>query len=232
MWQEYRTMLEVSPEELDEWLAHGWRRFGPSYYRPVCAHCAECVSLRIPVRTFHPTKSQRRAARKCAHLRLEVGAPKVDSQRLALYESWHAMRENSRGWEPAEIDEKGYRAFFAFRHSCAREFAYYDGERLVAIGLVDETPRALSSVYFYFDPDAAKLSLGTASVLFEIDYARKNGRDFLYLGYRVAGCASLKYKEHFGPHELLIGRPELHEAPVWIPQVSQTAQRVETQSAR
>lgn len=215
---EYRLMLDVSPAELDALLEHGWRRFGPSYFQPVCAGCVECVSLRIPVAGFRPTKSQRRALRKCAGLRVVVGAPRVDAERLALYAAWHAEREAARGWRPNAVDEENYRMSFCFPHPCAREMAYYDGSRLVAVGIVDETPRALSSTYFFRHPDCAGLSLGTASVLFEMDWARRRGLAHLYLGYRVQGCPSVAYKERFGPHELLQGRPRLDERAVWMPQ--------------
>ena len=54
---EYKVMADVSPEELEFLLARGWRRLGPFYFRPACAGCFECVSLRIPVGAFVPTAS-------------------------------------------------------------------------------------------------------------------------------------------------------------------------------
>src|SRR5271169_3996972 len=90
---EVRVMLDVSPDELDALLERGWRRFGPIYFRPACAACTECVSLRVAVDRFEPSKSQRRSARACSRLRRVVGPPRVDDERLALYASWHAGRE-------------------------------------------------------------------------------------------------------------------------------------------
>jgi len=220
---EYRLMADCSPEELEDLLVHGWRRFGPTYFRPVCAGCAECVSIRLPVASFRPTKSQRRAFRKCGHLRVMAGVPTTDEHRLSLYRVWHESREASRGWRPSELDAENYEFSFCFPHPSARELAYYDGDRLAAIGIVDETPRALSSAYFYYHPDYAKLSLGTASVLFEMEWARQRGRSHVYLGYRVLGCPSVAYKQNFGPHETLVGRPELDEPTVWVPQQEQAA---------
>ena len=63
---EYRVMTNVTPDELEWMLTRGWRRFGHLYFRPACPACSECVSLRIPVATFAPTKSQRRAWKRCA----------------------------------------------------------------------------------------------------------------------------------------------------------------------
>lgn len=59
-----RLLTDVSPEETELLVERGWRRFGPEYFRPICVGCMECVSLRVPVRRFDLTKSQRRVVRK------------------------------------------------------------------------------------------------------------------------------------------------------------------------
>jgi arginine-tRNA-protein transferase len=213
---DYRILTEVTPQEHEMMLTRGWRRFGLQYFRPECAGCMECVSLRIPVATFRPTKSQRRAWRKCAHLRVEIGRPQATESRLELFNAWHARREQVRGWNPSPMDIEEYAATFCPPNACAREMAYYDGERLIALGLVDVTPHAVSSIYFYYHPDAAAWSPGVASVLFEIEWARQMGCAHLYLGYRVAGCPSTAYKAQYGPHELLRDRPGFDEEPAWV----------------
>jgi len=212
---EVRVMLDVTGEEMDGLLERGWRRFGPVYFRPACASCSECVSLRVVVDAFTPSKSQRRAARAASRLRRVVGAPRVDEARLALYANWHGSRELARGWEPNPQTAERYALEFAFPHPSGREAAFYDddaGGQIVGVGLFDETPRALSAAFFYYDPAYAQLSLGAANVLSLIDDARASGRRYVYLGYRVEGCASLAYKGKFRPHELLRGSPGLDEA--------------------
>jgi leucyl-tRNA---protein transferase len=214
---DYRILTEVTPQEHEAMLIRGWRRFGLQYFRPECVGCMECVSLRIPIESFQPTKSQRRALRKCGHLRINVGAPQVNDERLKLFSTWHSMREQARGWNPSPMNSDEYAATFCPPNPCAKEMAYYDGKRLVAVGLVDLTPNAASSVYFYYHPDVADLSPGVASVLFEVEWARQKGCTHLYLGYRVSGCPSTAYKSQYGPHELLLDRPGLDEEPVWVP---------------
>jgi arginine-tRNA-protein transferase len=216
---EVRVMLDVSAAETELLFERGWRRFGPIYFRPACGACRECVSLRVLAASFACSKSQRRALRACASLRRVVGAPQVDAARLALYAKWHANRERARGWEPNAQTRERYALEFAFPHPCAREAAFYDdaeGGRLVAVSLFDETPRALSAAFFFYDPAYAHLSPGTANVGLLLGDARARGLRHVYLGYRVAGCPSLRYKGTFRPHELLIGqRPALDEEPVW-----------------
>jgi len=96
-------MTGVTPLELENLLERGWRRFGPVYFRPVCATCDECVSVRVPVETFAPSPNLRRVLKRGAHVRLEVGEPVVDEVRLALYRRWHESREEERGWKPDRI---------------------------------------------------------------------------------------------------------------------------------
>lgn len=214
---EHRVLLDVRPEELSHLLERGWRRFGPDYFRPACRACSACLPTRIPTASFKPSKSQRRAARKCASLVTAIGTPTVDDERLQLYAAWHATREAARGWRESGIDEESYRFQFAFAHPSAREITFRDPEtgELVGVALADEAPDAWSAIYFFYAPSWAKQSIGVANVLFQIEAARTRSIAHLYLGYCVLGCASLAYKASFQPQERLVGWPGLDEAPTW-----------------
>lgn len=206
---------DVSDAELEALLARGYRRFGPSYFRPRCAACLACDSLRIPVERFAPSKSQRRAVRGCERFTRVVQPPIVDQARLALYRRWHEAREDVRGWDPNPMTLEDYAIHFAWPHPAAREAAFFDGTRLIGLGLWDVTKNASSAVFFYFDPDYARHSLGVANVVLGLADAAREGRAHVYLGYRVIGCVSLEYKGRFTPTEQLVGRPTLNDTPDW-----------------
>jgi arginine-tRNA-protein transferase len=214
---EYRMMADVSLDELQAMLERGWRRLGPFHFRPRCAGCLECVSLRLPVAGFRPTESQRRARRRTRRFRAEIGPPRVDRARLDLYRRWHAARETARGWEAAPLRADEYWLQFGYPHPAARELTLWDGDRVVSVGIWDFAPRALSAVYCFYDPAIARLSPGVANVLLGIEEARARAVPHVYLGYRVLGCPSMRYKSRFGPHELLLDRPRADEAPRWLP---------------
>lgn len=228
---EHRVMLDVTTVEYEDMLVRGWRRFGPVYFRPACRACTECVSLRVPAKGFVPTRSQRKAANRCSQFRREEGPPKVDAARLALYAAWHGFREEARDWDDDGMDAQSYFEQFAFPHPAAREVAWYDDSpegngELVAISLRDQTPNALSLVYFFFHPRLSKLSPGMANVVFATEDASERGIEHLYLGYRVTDCASLRYKAGFGPHELLETRPRVDQVAQW--RVPAPAPRIQT----
>lgn len=215
---EHRIMLDVEPEELDWLLEHGYRRFGPDYFRPACTKCNECISTRILVSEFRPSRSQRRARNRVAQLRVMVGPPQIDNERLKLYHTWHSERETAREWAPSVITFEDYFHQFAFPHPSSRELAYYDdnaGGKLVGIGICDETPQSWSAVYCFYDPAYARYSIGTGNVITQIEIARAQSKPYVYLGYRVDACPSLKYKAAFHPQEELQGRPLDFEEPIW-----------------
>lgn len=214
----HQILLDVTPYELEALLERGWRRFGPDYFRPTCTPCFDCIPTRIALAGFTPSRSQRRVLAKTTHLRWEFGPPRCDAPRMDLYRRWHQQREHSRGWEASPLDERSYHAQFTFPHSAARELAFYDHERLVGVSICDETPRALSAVYFFFDPSYAKSSLGVRNVLTLAALGLERRKSHLYLGYWVKDCPSLTYKGNFRPLEILepasadLPHPEWREA--------------------
>jgi arginine-tRNA-protein transferase len=216
---ELSVVLDMSPSELDTWLERGWRRFGPVYFRPACGACSQCVSLRLLAPLVRLGKSERRIVRTTGRLRRVIRAPILDSERLDLYARWHANRESARGWEPNPQSPERYALDFAFPHAAARELAFYDDDargKLVGLGLFDETPRALSAAFFFYDPDYSRSCLGTANILALVAEACARSLPYVYLGFCVEGCPSLKYKGRFSPAEALLGHPSFDEDPEWV----------------
>lgn len=213
-----RLSVDVTAGEFGAMLARGWRRFGPSYFRPACGTCSACVPTRIRADAFVASKSQKRARQQSAGLIRLTGLPIVDDERLELYARWHRNREQQRGWDAMPISADEYTLEFAFPHPSVREVTFRDprqGNRLVGVGIVDEVPEALSAVYFFWDPEHAPSSLGTAHVVRLVDDAVARGLPYVYLGYRVDGCPSLAYKARFQPQQVLDGWPEEESPPVW-----------------
>jgi arginine-tRNA-protein transferase len=197
----YEVLPEMTSGDYMERLRAGWRRFGPIVFRPECPSCRMCQSLRVPVSSFRPTRSQGRAwKRNAGDVQIRVGAPSITPEKEALFEKFHQHGRETKGW-PAGGGE--VLDLFALNPFPTEEWTYLIGEQLVAVGYVDVMSEGLSAIYFYWDPADAHRSLGTFNVLSAIASARERGLPYVYLGYYVEGCRSLEYKGRFGPSEIL-----------------------------
>ena len=176
-----------------------FRRMGRLFYRPDCEGCRECRMLRVPVPGFRPSRSQRRCGSRNADLRIEVGEPRVDAERQRLYADYLAARHDGQmDGSPSELQS------FLYTSSIATlEVTYRLDGRLVAVGIADVEPLALSAVYCYFDPGLSSRSLGVFNVLALVEESRKRRIPYLYLGYYVAASPRMSYKASFRPCEQL-----------------------------
>lgn len=201
----YEVVGRMTAGEYQLRLAAGWRRFGFTLFRPVCPDCTKCQSLRVPTATFTPDRSQRRCIAANPDLRLEIGEPSVNDEKLDLYDRFHAFQAEHVGWtDHGPKDAAGYVESFVDNPFDTQEWCYYLGEKLVGVGYVDRVPGGLSAIYFFHDPDERQRSLGTFNVISALRVATEWSLPHVYLGYYVEGCRSLAYKARFRPHEVLI----------------------------
>jgi arginine-tRNA-protein transferase len=73
---------------------------------------------------------------------------------------------------------------------------------LAGVAIVDQLDNALSAVYTFFDPKFSSYSLGVYAVLWQIDYAKRQHKNFLYLGFWIQACQKMAYKSHYQPLQL------------------------------
>jgi arginine-tRNA-protein transferase len=173
-------------------------------FQPRCPACQACQTLRVEVAKFQPNRSQRRVR----HLNEDVierrvGAPKVSRARLDLYDRFHAVQSDLKGWpqHPAK-DAASYHESFVHNPAFTEEWCYFLDGRLIGVGYADVLPESMSAIYFYYDPDQRVRSLGTWNVLCLLDECARRKLAYLYLGYYVAGCRSLEYKANFKPNQV------------------------------
>ncbi|MFG0335688.1 MAG: arginyltransferase [Maioricimonas sp. JB049] len=215
---EYRFYHHLTASQLEALLMRGWRRHGQHIFRPACPACVSCRSLRVDIERFTPTKSQRRALRRNADVEVLLQPATVSEEHLDLYNAWHADMHVRRGWPEQSMTREDYEeAFLSGRGSYACELLYRRNGKAIGVGLVDLTPNACSSVYFYHDPQWRSQAPGTYSVLQEIELCRQRRLQYLYMGYWIADCPSMAYKNRFGPHEILQAYCMDTERPEWRP---------------
>ncbi len=164
--------------------------------------------LRVPVKSFRPSKSMRRLMRKNEDLTMTVGPPGLSAEKCRMYAAYLAERHDSRPKDP----ENDLRSFLYSSPVFSVEFEYRCASALVAVSIADLCSRSLSSVYTFFDPDFSDRSPGSYSAVQEIRFCRENGIPYYYLGFHVKDCGAMSYKARFKPHEILAPAPHA----IWI----------------
>ena len=214
---EYRLFPSLTPAQVQTLLERGWRRFGVHVFRPACETCQKCVPIRVNVNRFKPTKSQRRNRKRNSHLTVSLASPAVTEEHVDLYNRWHVDMTARRGWNKQATTPRDYwESFLMGKFESLKELRYFDGDRLIGVGLIDVLPDAISSAYFFHDPEWRDLGPGTFSLLCEIDLAQRLGLSWLYLGYWIDECPSMSYKNRFQPAEIHVGTPADDQSPQWI----------------
>ncbi len=185
-------------------LHWGFRRSGDIVYRPHCRGCRACVAVRIPVERFRPDRSQRRCLARNTGVEARVLPAGRDDERLALYRRYLGSRHRGGGMDGHGAHE--FDQFLVGSWANTRFLELREHGRLLAVAVTDIEPRAMSAVYTFYDPDHAARGLGTLAILRQIEWALREGRRHLYLGYWIAGHDKMDYKRRFRPLEGFDGR--------------------------
>jgi len=183
----------------------GFRRSGAFTYRPYCDHCRACVPVRVAVRDFSMTRSQRRTERNHREMTTVTRDLTFDAEHYALYLRYQRHRHPGGGMDQDSREQ--YQHFLLHSNVSTDLFEFRDpGGSLRMVSLVDRLVDGLSSVYTFFEPGVAGASFGTYNVLWQIERCQELGLPYLYLGYWIAESRKMAYKATFKPIEGLIGR--------------------------
>ena len=208
----YKVIENCSSAQCQDFIERGFRRFGKMYFRPICSDCDECKSIKIDVKNFHFSKSQRRVIKKASHIKSYIQKPTLSKTHLELFEKYHLYMKDKKGWEHSQLSAQSYYGSFVdAHHEFGYEVLYYDEDKLIGVDLIDILDDGISSIYFYYDPDYIEYSLGKLSLYNQIKFAQKYNKSWIYLGYYVKDCPSLSYKAHYKPYLTLDGKPNEDE---------------------
>ena len=186
----------------------GFRRSQNVLYRPSCADCSACLSARIRVADFEPSRSQRRILKRNAHLRRHVTSAWATEDQFDLFRRYLDSRHADGGM--ADMDVFEFAAMIEETPVRTRILEYSDGlgrskGALWSVCLTDVLEDGLSLVYSFFDPEFAQNSLGSYMILDQVELARRVGLPYVYLGYWVPGSPKMDYKARFSALEIYHG---------------------------
>ena len=195
--------------ELNDALGRiGFRRSQGVAYRPSCAGCTACVSVRIVAGEFVPNATQRKLLRRHGDIEITACKAWATDEQFQLLRRYLGTRHPGGGM--AGMDEDDYADMI--EHSPVNSLIVEYREpgkngaqgRLIGACLTDRQADGLSMVYSFFAADdASRPGLGNFIILDHILRARDAGLPFVYLGYWVKGSPRMEYKTRYRPLEVL-----------------------------
>ena len=221
--------------ELNDALGRiGFRRSQSVAYRPSCAGCSACVSVRVAAGKFKPNGTQRKLLRRHADLEVHACEPWATDEQYELLRRYLASRHPGGGM--AAMDEGDYADMV--EQSPVNSFVIEYREpsvngqrgRLVGACITDQQADGLSMIYsFFLADDPARPGLGNFIIMDHILRANGSGLDYVYLGYWVKGSQRMAYKTRYRPIEVLGPNgwaefdPDADDVPAHAPRVRELA---------
>jgi arginine-tRNA-protein transferase len=183
-------------------FSSGMVRFGSQIFSTICPHCRKCLPYRVIVNKFRLTKSLKRVIRKNikAGTRIEIGPIKYYERIYQIYKNFIKARYGNRF---LFSENEFLRIFYTspFQYTLQTR-VYNNNNEIIGCGFLDIGVESLSSFYFFYEPAYSYLSLGTLSIITELNYAKYMKFKYYYLGYLIEGLSSMEYKRRFMPGEI------------------------------
>ncbi|MEE4187290.1 MAG: arginyltransferase [Roseobacter sp.] len=202
----FTALQGESADKLNDSLSHqGFRRSQNVLYRPSCAECSACLSARIDVNAFDPSRSQRRALARNDDLQRRATSPWASEEQYELFRSYLDSRHADGGMADMDVFEFAAMIEETPIRSRVVEYTQKETGTLVGVSLTDVLSDGLSMVYSLYAPDMPKRSMGTFMILDHIEIAREAGLPYVYLGYWVPGSQKMGYKSKFSGLEVYAG---------------------------
>ncbi|WP_337840249.1 arginyltransferase [Rheinheimera sp.] len=184
-------------------IGYNFRRSGDQLYTTYCDNCRACQSVRLDLQEFSPSRSQRRLWQraKAAGWSYRLSAVADEERYYPLYQRYIESKHRDGSMYPPSPEQMRY--LWQSQWQQVMFLEQYQHQTLVGVTVVDMLSEQCSAVYsFYCWPH--KLSLGQLAILALADHSLSHGIRYLYLGYYVADCAKMNYKDKFRPQQRFI----------------------------
>jgi leucyl-tRNA---protein transferase len=183
-------------------IEQGFRRSGDEIYAPRCPHCSACIPVRLPVEKFKPSRNQKRCINKNISTQAIVKPAVFEQAHYDMYLRYQAIRHSDGSMANANPDD--YLNFLSSSWCDTRFVEFSINNELAGVAVIDQFEHAWSAVYTFFEPKFSSYSLGVYAVLWQIEQAYLQQKDFLYLGFWIKACKKMAYKTDYQPIQTFI----------------------------
>lgn len=196
---------------IDNLLKGGFRRSQNIAYMPYCEGCQSCVSVRVAVDEFKVSRSFQRVLDANRDLTVRRIPPRPTAEQYALFRDYIDARHSDGGMADMTVLDYAMMVEDSIVDTFLSEYRLRTGlgldepdtGKLAGIALCDRLSDGISMVYSFYDTEMLRRSIGTYMILEHIDYTRRLGLPYLYLGYWIKGSRKMSYKTRFQPQERL-----------------------------
>lgn len=196
----------MSLADWEKLLKSGWDRVGQHFFHrrhdffqvgfgdePLFIQ-HELMPLRYKLSGFSFTKSQRDVLKKNADLTCVFGPTELNDEKLALFDRWYFGRFGFSSSIFTWVSPEN-------RPFPTHEVCFYKNEKLVACSFFDITKTCQYSTTAMYDPAESRRSLGTLTLLAEIQFGIDGGKKYHYPGHAYLGRSIYDYKKAFNNME-------------------------------
>jgi len=205
--QEAQSIVATPYKKIDtntyaDLIQKGFRRSGQYVYKPNCHKCSACIPIRVCVEKFKRSKSQNRTLKKHSFVTAKILPLNFEEEHYNLYVSYQNNRH--RIGSETDNDITDYNDFLIKSNVDTEMIEFRANDKLMMVTIIDKVKHGISAVYTFYDCNDSKLSLGTYSILWLLNFCKNENLNYLYLGYWINESMKMRYKINFKPYELII----------------------------
>jgi len=191
-------LSKIEPEELDDYLAHGWFRMQQSIFTTHQIVFDDvlypAIWLRVNLHTFEPDKKYQALNKSNGKFKFEIKKACISQQHEALFQSYRTSipfnTSHSLHW--LLLGDKTGNVYNTYMINV------YEGIKLIGTGFFDLGKNSAAGICSIYHPDYKKYSLGKYMIYEKMLVCKEKGFKYFYPGYFVPGYGRFDYKLEIG----------------------------------
>lgn len=207
-WVELRETGEIIEAYWEKGWVGDYCKFHRSNFESYDGRYYKVFPSRYWLRDFKFTKSLRRVLNKNRDLKTVIRPLRITPDKSDLYDTYNYLRHGESPRKPLRELFK----YYSDDDSKKLELCIFKENKLVACSFFEEGMYALYGNMAFWDVNEIERSLGTLTILLEVQYALRKNFYYYYIGHFYAQNPNYHYKARFGGFQLFDWDTE-----IWIP---------------